>query len=228
MRRSRPGMLTFSGSGSNSSNHLAQAASTSWPASRRPTSRSAAPARDHRLLGKQTVAGFNYATVGHQLMPARCACSPWPPRSGMPALPGRAHLQGAGLRSGRRRLSRPGGAEVHARGDCGRRCPTSSATSTPIRPSAKKMEDDGFVLTDIGYDKMPAFMAEKKKEYDGAGRQARHQEEVTVARRGDATPRLPHRCADAVQPAAGGRRGRAGDDHRRASRACPRPWRWRC
>ena len=29
----------------------------------------------------------------------------------------------------------------------------------------KKMEEGGFVLTDIGYKEMPAFMAAKKKEY---------------------------------------------------------------
>ncbi len=109
------------------------------------------------------MAGFNYAHVGRRTRATSCACSRSPRKSGCPAFPDVPTFKRARLRPGRRRLSRRGGAEVDPRGACASRSRTSSSRSTPNPKFIKKMEDGGFVLTDITYDKMADFMAERRR-----------------------------------------------------------------
>lgn len=159
-----PGSVTFSGSGSNSSNNLAQARfdelagikTTYIPFS------GTGPAVT-AILGKQTVAGFNYApsgiTHGDKMRMLAVAAE-----SRMPAFPDVPTFSELGydlVGGAYRGLSVPKSTPEDIRQKV-----SDIISAINAEPSfKKKMEDGGFVLTDITYKKMPEFIAQKKKEY---------------------------------------------------------------
>lgn len=159
-----PGMVTMSGSGSNSSNNMAQVRfddlagikTTYIPFS------GTGPAVT-AILGKQTVAGFNYAPSGiahGEKMRMLAVAS----EQRMPAFPDVPTFRELGfdlVGGAYRGLSVPKSTPEDIRQKV-------SDIISGINADAnfkKKMQAGGFVLTNIGYKEMPAFMAEKKKEY---------------------------------------------------------------
>ncbi len=159
-----PGALTFSGSGSNSSNQLAQVrldelagiTTTYIPFS------GTGPAVT-AILGKQTLAGFNYAPSGiaHAGKMRMLAVAS---EKRMPAFPDVPTFRELGfdlVGGAYRGLSVPKSTPEDIRQKV-----SDIIGGINADPSfRKKMEDDGFVLTEITYKDMPAFMAAKKKEY---------------------------------------------------------------
>ncbi|EHK54102.1 tripartite tricarboxylate transporter substrate binding protein [Allomesorhizobium alhagi] len=168
--KENPGMVTFAGSGANSANNLGQAkfdklagiTTTYVPFSGTGPSMTA-------ILGGQTIAGFNYVTsgvnVGEDLRMLAVASD-----ERLPAFPDVPTFKELGY-------DMAGGAYR------GVAVPDSTPEELRQRISdivqqinehpdfKKKMEDGGFVLTDITYDKMDAFMEEMKAEY-AAGAEA--------------------------------------------------------
>lgn len=159
-----PGMVTFSGSGSNSSNNLAQVRfdelagikTTYIPFS------GTGPAVT-AILGKQTVAGFNYAPSGilhGEKMRMLAVAS----ENRMPAFPDVPTFRELGfdlVGGAYRGLSVPKSTPEDIRKKV-----SDIISAINAEPTFKKnMEDGGFVLTDINYKAMPAFLAAKKKEY---------------------------------------------------------------
>ncbi|AUN95977.1 tripartite tricarboxylate transporter substrate binding protein [Pseudazoarcus pumilus] len=162
--KKNPGMVTFSGSGSNSSNHLAQVRfdemagikTTYIPFS------GTGPAVT-AVLGKQTLAGFNYApsAIAHAGKMRMLAVAS---AERMPAFPDVPTFRELGY-------------DIVGGAYRGVSVPASTPEDIRLRLSdiiskinadpgfKKKMEDGGFVLTDVGYRDMPKFVAEKKKEY---------------------------------------------------------------
>ncbi|MDZ7589189.1 MAG: tripartite tricarboxylate transporter substrate binding protein [Rubrivivax sp.] len=162
--KKNPGMVTFSGSGSNSSNNLAQVRfddlagikTTYIPFS------GTGPAVT-AILGKQTVAGFNYApsAIAHAGKMRMLAVAS---EKRMPAFPDVPTFRELGY-------DLVGGAYR------GLSVPKSTPEDIRLKVSdiigginadpgfRKKMEDGGFVLTEITYKDMPAFVAAKTKEY---------------------------------------------------------------
>ena len=167
--KGNPGVVTFSGSGSNSSNNLAQAkfdelagiTTTYIPFS------GTGPAIT-AVLGNQTVAGFNYATSGvaqgDELRMLAVASEERLPV--FPDVPTFKEL-GYDLVGGAYR-----GVAVPASASEEVRQRVSDIVSEINRQPdfVKKMEDGGFVLTDIPYSKMEAFMTEKKAEYEAGAK----------------------------------------------------------
>lgn len=162
--KKNPGMVTLSGSGSNSSNNLAQARfdelagikTTYIPFS------GTGPAVT-AILGKQTVAGFNYAPSGiahGEKMRILAVAS----EKRMPAFPDVPTFRELGfdlVGGAYRGLSVPKSTPEDIRQKV-----SDIISAINAEPSfKKKMEDGGFVLTDITYKDMPKFMTEKKKEY---------------------------------------------------------------
>lgn len=162
--KKNPGMVTMSGSGSNSSNNLAQVRldelagmkTTYIPFS------GTGPAVT-AILGKQTVAGFNYAPSGiahGEKMRILAIAS----EKRMPAFPNVPTFRELGfdlVGGAYRGLSVP-----KATPEAVRQKVSDIITAINAEPGfKKKMEDAGFVLTDVGYKEMPQFMAAKKKEY---------------------------------------------------------------
>ncbi len=159
-----PGMLTYSGSGSNSSNQLAQVRldelagikTTYIPFS------GTGPAVT-AILGKQTVAGFNYAPSGiaHAGKMRMLAVAS---EKRMPAFPDVPTFRELGfdlVGGAYRGLSVPKSTPEDIRQKV-----SDIISSVNADPGFKaRMEEGGFVLTDVGYKGMPAFMAAKKKEY---------------------------------------------------------------
>jgi tripartite-type tricarboxylate transporter receptor subunit TctC len=159
-----PGMVTFSGSGSNSSNNLAQVRfdelagikTTYIPFS------GTGPAVT-AILGKQTVAGFNYApsAIAHADKMRMLAVAS---EKRMPAFPDVPTFRELGydlVGGAYRGLSVPKSTPEDIRQKV-----SDIISSINAEPTfKKKMEDGGFVLPDITYKDMPKFMAEKKKEY---------------------------------------------------------------
>lgn len=159
-----PGMLTFSGSGSNSSNNLAQVRfdelagikTTYIPFS------GTGPAVT-AILGKQTVAGFNYApsAIAHADKMRMLAVAS---EKRMPAFPDVPTFRELGfdlVGGAYRGLSVPKSTPEDIRQKV-----SDIISGINAEPTfKKKMEDGGFVLTDVTYKDMPKFMAEKKKEY---------------------------------------------------------------
>jgi len=159
-----PGMVTFSGSGSNSSNNLAQVRfdelagikTTYIPFS------GTGPAVT-AILGKQTVAGFNYApsAIAHADKMRMLAVAS---EKRMPAFPDVPTFRELGfdlVGGAYRGLSVP-----KSTPEAVRQKVSDIISSINAEPTfKKKMEDGGFVLTDITYQAMPQFMTEKKKEY---------------------------------------------------------------
>lgn len=162
--RKTPGAVTFSGSSSYSSNHLAQARlddlagikTTYIPFSGTGPAIAA-------VLGKQTVAGFNFATsaIAHAEDMRMLAVASEQRMPAFPDVPTFREL-GYDLVGGAYR-----GLAVPALTPEEQRQKLSEIVSTINADPGfrKKMEDGGFVLTDVTYDKMPAFMAAKRKEY---------------------------------------------------------------
>ena len=159
-----PGMLTYSGSGSNSSNQLAQVRldelagikTTYIPFS------GTGPAVT-AILVKQTVAGFNYAPSGiaHAGKMRMLAVAS---EKRMPAFPDVPTFRELGfdlVGGAYRGLSVP-----KSTPEAIRQKVSDIISGINADPGfKKKMEEGGFVLTDVGYKEMPAFMAAKKKEY---------------------------------------------------------------
>lgn len=159
-----PGMLTLSGSGSNGSNQLAQVRfdelagikTTYIPFS------GTGPAVT-AVLGKQTVAGFNYAPSGiaHAGKMRMLAVAS---EKRMPAFPDVPTFKELGfdlVGGAYRGLSVPKSTPEEIRQKVSDIISDINADPAFV----KKMEEGGFVLTNIGYKEMPAFMAAKKKEY---------------------------------------------------------------
>ncbi len=162
--RANPGAVTFSGSGSNSSNNLAQAkfdqlagiTTTYIPFS------GTGPAIT-AVLGSQTVAGFNYATSavnqGDALRMLAVAAD-----ERLPAFPDVPTFKELGydlVGGAYRGVAVPDKTPEELRTRI-----SDIVTEINQRPDfVKKMEEGGFVLTDIPYAKMDAFMAEKIAEY---------------------------------------------------------------
>ena len=159
-----PGMVTFSGSGSNSSNNLAQVRfdelagikTTYIPFS------GTGPAVT-AVLGKQTQAGFNYApsAIAHAGKMRMLAVASEKRMPAFPDVPTFRELGYDVVGGAYRGLAVPKSTPEDLRQKV-----SDIISRINADPSfRKKMEDGGFVLTDVGYQAMPAFMAEKKKEY---------------------------------------------------------------
>lgn len=162
--KANPGLVTFAGSGSNSSNNLAQVkfdnlagtTTTYVPFS------GTGPAIT-AVLGNQTVAGFNYATSGvsqgDELRMLAVAADERLPA--FPDVPTFTEL-GYDLVGGAYR----GVAVPDSTPEALRQRISDIVQQINDNPDFKqKMEDGGFVLTDITYDKMPAFIKKMKAEY---------------------------------------------------------------
>lgn len=162
--KKNPGSVTFSGSGSNSSNNLAQARfdelagikTTYIPFS------GTGPAVT-AILGKATVAGFNYAPSGiNQGDKMRLLAVAAEKR--LPAFPDVPTFRELGfdLVGGAYR----GVAVPKSTPEDIRQKVSDIVSKINAEPEfKKKMEDGGFVLTDVTYKDMPKFMADKKSEY---------------------------------------------------------------
>ncbi len=160
-----PGSVTLSGSGTNSANHLAQQRfdklagikTTYIPA--KGTGESNAD-----LLGKHVAGAFSYSTVGTQLgTQVRCLAIALEKRhSALPDCP-TFKEKGYNLVSGAYRGIGVPNTTPKA---------TQQAVSDLIGkinkdPAfIKAMEDKGFAMVDVSLKDMPAFMAEKQKEYE--------------------------------------------------------------
>ena len=165
-----PGALTFSGSGTNSANHLAQRRfdklagikTTYVPFKGTGASNTA-------LLGKQVSGSWSYSTVGLQLgNQVRCLAVAMDNRH--PALPDCPTLKESGydLVSGAYR-----GIAVPNTTPKAVQEQLSDLIGKINRDPAfiKQMEDKGFAMIDVPLEKMDAFMAERKKEYGAIARE---------------------------------------------------------
>ena len=158
--KKNPGMVTFSGSGSNSSNHLAQVTfdelagikTTYIPFS------GTGPAVT-AVLGKQTLAGFNYApsAIAHAGKMHMLAVASAERMPAFPDVPTFRELGYDIVGGAYRGISVPKSTPENIRLRL-----SDIISKINAEPSFKKrMEDGGFVLTDHGYRDMPKFMAEK-------------------------------------------------------------------
>lgn len=162
--KSNPGMVTFAGSGSNSANNLGQAKfdetvdvkTTYIPFS------GTGPAIT-AVLGGQTVAGFNYATSGvNQGEKLRMLAVAADKR--LPAFPDVPTFKELGydiVGGAYRGVAVPKSTPEDVR----KRISDIVSQINAVPAFQKKMEDGGFVLTDIPYGKMDAFVAKMKTEY---------------------------------------------------------------
>lgn len=162
--KANPGMVTFAGSGSNSANHLAavqlnkaaDVVTTYVPFSGTGPSITA-------ILGGQTTAGFNYATSGvNQGEEMRMLAVAAEER--MPAFPDVPTFKELGF-------------DIVGGAYRGVAVPASTSEELRQRISdivseinkqpgfVEKMESGGFVLTDVGYGQMDAFVAKRVAEY---------------------------------------------------------------
>ena len=165
-----PGTVTFTGSGTNSANHLAQrrfdkmAGITSTYIPSKGTGASNAA-----LLGKHVTGAWSYTTVGAQLgSQVRCIAVAMDKRH--PALPDCPTFKESGfdLVSGAYR-----GIAVPNTTPKARQKEVSELIGKINRDPAfiKSMEDKGFAMVDVGLDDMPKFMAERQKEYEEIARE---------------------------------------------------------
>lgn len=165
-----PGTITFTGSGTNSSNHLAQQRfdklagikSTYIPSKGTGESNTA-------LLGKHVSAAWSYTTVGLQLgNQVRCIAVAMDKRH--PALPDCPTFKERGfdLTGGAYRGIAVPNTTPRARqkevADLIRKINQEPAF-------VKSMEEKGFAMVDVGLDEMAAFMAERQKEYEAIARE---------------------------------------------------------
>ena len=165
-----PGTVTFTGSGTNSANHLAQrrfdkmaGITTTYIPSK------GTGASNTALLGKHVAGAWSYTTVGSQLgKQVRCLAVAMEKRH--PALPDCPTFKEAGydLVSGAYR-----GIAVPNTTPKARQKEVSDLIGKINRDPAfiKSMEDKGFAMVDIGLDEMPKFMAERQKEYEAIARE---------------------------------------------------------
>lgn len=164
-----PGALTFSGSGTNSANHLAQRRvdklagikTTYIPA--KGTGESNAT-----LLGKHVAGAYSYSTVGIQLgNQVRCLAIAAEKRH--PALPDCPTFKEKGYKlvSGAYR----GIGVPNTTPKAIQQAVSDLIGKINKQPDfIKAMEDKGFAMVDVGLADMPAFMAEKQKEYEEIAR----------------------------------------------------------
>lgn len=165
-----PGTVTFTGSGTNSANHLAQrrfdklaGITTTYIPSKGTGASNAA------LLGKHVAGAWSYTTVGTQLgKQVRCLAVAMEKRH--PALPDCPTFkeQGFDLVSGAYR-----GLAVPNTTPKERQKEVSDLIGKINRDPAfiKSMEEKGFAMVDVGLDEMPKFMAERQKEYEAIARE---------------------------------------------------------
>lgn len=162
--KKNPGMVTFSGSGSNTSNHLAQQRFDEMAGTKTtyvPFS-GTAPAMT-AVLGSQVMAGFNYSTsainAGDKVRVLAVASE-----ERMPNFPDTPTFRELGfdlVGGAYRGIAVPKSTPEERRKEV-------SAVIDKINKDPgfiKQMQDAGFVLTNIGYDQMDKFMAERKKFY---------------------------------------------------------------
>lgn len=165
-----PGTLTFTGSGTNSANHLAQRrfdkmagiTTTYIPSKGTGESNSA-------LLGKHVSGAWSYSTVGTQLgSQVRCIAVALEKRH--PALPDCPTFKESGyaLVSGAYR-----GLAVPNTTPKARQKEVSDLIGRINKDPAfiKSMEDKGFAMIDVGLEDMPKFMAEQQKVYEAIARE---------------------------------------------------------
>ncbi|MCH9808084.1 MAG: tripartite tricarboxylate transporter substrate binding protein [Alphaproteobacteria bacterium] len=162
--KANPGAVTFAGSGSNSANHLAQAQfdqlagvkTTYIPFTGTGPSVTA-------VLGNQTMAGFNYAPSGlNQGDAMRMLAVASEER--MPAFPDVPTFKELGfdlVGGAYRGVSVPKDTPEEIR----KKVSDIVAAINADPEFRKKMEAGGFVLTEVTYDKMEAFVESKKGEY---------------------------------------------------------------
>lgn len=161
--RKNPGMVTFAGSGSNSANQIGQAQldqlagikTTYIPFS------GIGPAMT-ALMGKQVVAGFNYATsatnAGDKLR--MLAVSSEKRLTAFPDVPTFKELGYELVGGAYRGLAVPKSTPEEVRKKLSDIISNINADPEFVR----KMEENGFVLTDIDYEQMPHFMEIMKEE----------------------------------------------------------------
>lgn len=159
-----PGLLTFAGSGSNSSNNLAQVkfnaeagvTTTYVPFSGTGPSVTA-------VLGGSTMAGFNYATSGVSQGDAMRMLAV-AAEERLPAFPDVPTFKELGydiVGGAYRGVAVPASTPEDIRQKI-----SDIVSDINERPEfVQKMEEGGFVLTDVGYQDMPAFVAERIGEY---------------------------------------------------------------
>ncbi|MCF3934079.1 tripartite tricarboxylate transporter substrate binding protein [Acuticoccus sp. M5D2P5] len=162
--KANPGLVTFAGSGSNSSNNLAAirfneeagVTTTYVPFSGTGPSITA-------VLGGATMAGFNYATSGvsqGDAMRMLAVAS----EERLPVFPDVPTFKELGydiVGGAYRGVAVPSSTSEEMRQRI-----SDIVSEINAQPEfVKKMEDGGFVLTDIGYDDMDAFVAERVEEY---------------------------------------------------------------
>lgn len=161
--RKNPGMVTYAGSGSNSANHIGQAQldklagikTTYVPFS------GIGPAMT-ALMGKQVMAGFNYSTsatnAGDKLR--MLAVSSEKRLSAFPDVPTFKELGYELVGGAYRGLAVPKSTPEEVRKKLSDIISNINADPAFVR----KMEENGFVLTDIDYEQMPDFMEIMKEE----------------------------------------------------------------
>lgn len=162
--KANPGLVTFAGSGSNSSNNLAAirfneeagVTTTYVPFSGTGPSITA-------VLGGSTMAGFNYATSGVSQGDAlrMLAVASEERLPVFPDVPTFRELGYDIVGGAYRGVAVPSSTSEELRQRI-----SDIVSEINAQPEfVKKMEDGGFVLTDIGYDDMDAFVAERVEEY---------------------------------------------------------------
>jgi len=162
--KENPGAVTLAGSGAKSANNLGQlqfdelagVKTTYIPFSGTGPSITA-------VLGSQTTAGFNYATSGANQGDALRMLAVASEKR-LPAFPDVPTFKELGLDivgGAYRGVAVPDSASEEMRQKI-----SDIVTEINQDPDfIKKMEDGGFVLTDIGYEQMPEFMKKMKAEY---------------------------------------------------------------
>ncbi len=165
-----PGAVTFTGSGTNSANNLAQerfdklaGVKTTYVPSK------GTGASNMALLGGHVAAAFSYTTVGVQLgKQVRCLAVAMEKRhAALPDCP-TFKEQGIDLVSGAYRGIAVPKSTPHARQE-----ELSNLIGKINHDPAfiKAMEDKGFAMIDVPLDKMDAFMAARQNEYEAIARQ---------------------------------------------------------
>ena len=164
-----PGTVTFSGSGTNSANHLAQrrfdqmaGIKTTYIPGKGTGASNAA------LLGKHVAGAWSYTTVGTQLgKQVRCLAVAMEKRhSALPDCP-TFKEKGFNLVSGAYR----GIAVPNTAPKAVQQAVSGLIGKINKEPAfVKAMEEKGFAMIDVGLADMPAFMAARQKEYEDIAR----------------------------------------------------------
>lgn len=167
--RANPGLVTFAGSGSNSSNNLAairfneQAGVTTTYVPFSGTGPSITA-----VLGGSTMAGFNYATSGVSQGDAMrmLAVASEERLAAFPDVPTFKELGYDIVGGAYRGVAVPASVPEDLRQRI-----SDIVSQINAQPAfVEKMESAGFVLTDIGYDEMSGFVAERVEEYTAGAR----------------------------------------------------------